>query len=870
MNAGRDVSFVQPARHAPEVIQVSAMDCGPAVLKSALEGLGVSVHLGHLREACETDVDGTSIDTLQTLAQRLGLRAVQTLVPVAHLRVPEALPLPAVLVLEKPDRMKHFVLLWRRRGAKVQVMDPSRGRLWMRWEDLLREVHVHRAPVSAQVLQRWVRGPSVMAGLGARLMDIGASDDEVEELLTPVLEDVDAGSRLHGALGVVQELVETRSVARGPDATALLRALLARDDGSHAPLAIQQGRQGLLQGAVVLQLSRPEGPGASATGLDALDRALTAPQPHPLRVLGELILRSFPGVLGWSVTVACVMALGGLLQGVLLRGLLDAGRWLQTPGAQVGAVAALAAVVALVGGLGWLFGLWQAQMGRRLELQVRLRLHERLPRLDERYFSSRLTGDLAERAHALVALRGLPGALYTSLSAVAALLGTCLGVAWIDPVLLPMALVSVAASVAGPLLVQDHLARRELRRQTFDGAVSRIQLDAMLGAQAVAAHGAQETLRREQEALLVGWRQASEEALDARVLVSVVQGSLGLGLAAAMVQLHLTQASHAAAALLLVYWGTGLPRQGEALVKAFARLPALQGVATRLLEVLDAPEEAHDPSIEVPRGPLGISARGTVQAGGRPLLHLDLHIAPGEHVAIVGPSGAGKSTLLAAILGWRSMAEGGLRVGGVPVEPASLRAIRRAVAWVDPAVQLWNDSLLANLRYGQEDAPLEVDQLLQGSELLQILGSLPEGLSTALGQDGGRLSGGQGQRVRLARALARPGVGLALLDEAFRGLERPARERLMALARTHWREATLLAVTHDVSDTLSFPRVIVIEGGRVVQDGAPEALMAQDGPYAAMVRADETVRGALHHGEGWRHLRMADGGVHEEASHGAR
>jgi ABC-type bacteriocin/lantibiotic exporter with double-glycine peptidase domain len=98
----------------PEVIQTSAMDCGPAVLKSLLEGFGIPVDYGRLREACQTDVDGTSISVLEETAVRLGLAAEQVMLPRDHLLLPEAEALPAILVVRLPSGLTHFVLVWRR------------------------------------------------------------------------------------------------------------------------------------------------------------------------------------------------------------------------------------------------------------------------------------------------------------------------------------------------------------------------------------------------------------------------------------------------------------------------------------------------------------------------------------------------------------------------------------------------------------------------------------------------------------------------------------------------------------------------------------------------------------------------------------
>jgi ABC-type transport system involved in cytochrome bd biosynthesis fused ATPase/permease subunit len=119
--------------------------------------------------------------------------------------------------------------------------------------------------------------------------------------------------------------------------------------------------------------------------------------------------------------------------------------------------------------------------------------------------------------------------------------------------------------------------------------------------------------------------------------------------------------------------------------------------------------------------------------------------------------------------------------------------------------------------------------------------------------------------VRLGRALLRPGVRLALLDEPFRGLERETRRRLLARAREHWRGATLLAATHDIADTLDFTRVLVLEEGRVVEQGAPARLAADAGSfYARLLHAERELAA---HGWGasdWTHWRVADGRVEIE------
>src|SRR5215510_960951 len=112
----------RPRPLIPEVVQISATDCGPASLKSVFAGMGLELNYRVLREACQTDVDGTSTDTLEELSRQLGLDAEQVMLPMDHVFLPEAHALPAIIVTRTAGGRPHFVVLWRRLGPFVQVM----------------------------------------------------------------------------------------------------------------------------------------------------------------------------------------------------------------------------------------------------------------------------------------------------------------------------------------------------------------------------------------------------------------------------------------------------------------------------------------------------------------------------------------------------------------------------------------------------------------------------------------------------------------------------------------------------------------------------------------------------------------------------
>jgi ATP-binding cassette subfamily B protein len=150
--------------------------------------------------------------------------------------------------------------------------------------------------------------------------------------------------------------------------------------------------------------------------------------------------------------------------------------------------------------------------------------------------------------------------------------------------------------------------------------------------------------------------------------------------------------------------------------------------------------------------------------------------------------------------------------------------------------------------------------------LHELVERLPAGLQTALGEGGGLLSGGEGQRVRTGRGLLRAAVRLVILDEPFRGLEHARRARLLAAVRERWPHATVLCITHDVHATLDFPRVLVLRSGQLVEDGESAALAADPASgYRALLDAERAVESEIWSDSRWRRVQVGDGGLREEA-----
>jgi ABC-type multidrug transport system fused ATPase/permease subunit len=307
-------------------------------------------------------------------------------------------------------------------------------------------------------------------------------------------------------------------------------------------------------------------------------------------------------------------------------------------------------------------------------------------------------------------------------------------------------------------------------------------------------------------------------------------------------------------------------------------------VTLRLLEPLGAPEEAnvpapgpaaashptHSPAYDPPGVAIVLEGVSVRAAGHTILDKIDLNIEAGSHVAIVGPSGAGKSSLVGILLGWHRPVSGRVLVDGWPLDGERLERLRRDTTWVDPTVQLWNRALLDNLHYGVHAAVSpQLDQVIEAADLRDLLEKLPDGLQTPLGEGGALVSGGEGQRVRLGRGLLRPGVRLVILDEPFRGLDRERRRELLAHTRRWWRAATLLCIIHDVGETRGFDRVLVVDKGQIVEDGAPADLAARPGSrYRALLEAEQEVREGLWSSRVWRRLRLEGGRLMEADRNG--
>ncbi|WP_137121578.1 ABC transporter ATP-binding protein [Segeticoccus rhizosphaerae] len=218
---------------------------------------------------------------------------------------------------------------------------------------------------------------------------------------------------------------------------------------------------------------------------------------------------------------------------------------------------------------------------------------------------------------------------------------------------------------------------------------------------------------------------------------------------------------------------------------------------------------------------------------GDPVLHdVTFHIEPGQLIALVGPSGAGKTTLTNLVARLYDPTEGTVRIDGVDLREVDLTSLHDVVGVVTQEAHLFHDTIRANLTYARADATEEeMHEALRAAQVWRLVEQLPEGLDTVVGDRGHRLSGGEKQRLAIARLLLK-GPGLVVLDEATAHLDSESEVAVQRALDTALAGRTALVIAHRLSTVRGADQILVIDDGRIVQRGRHHELLAEGGLYA--------------------------------------
>ena len=567
-----------------------------------------------------------------------------------------------------------------------------------------------------------------------------------------------------------------------------------------------------------------------------------------LRILWRFVARYKGHVAGallvLLVTAAATLAIPSALRLIIDRGFLDQsgdiGRWFSY-------LLVIVLVLALASGVRIYFVWW---LGERVVADVRAGVQRNLLRLEPAFFEENRPSEIASRLTAdTTTINNVIGNTITSaLRNTLIALGGTIYLFALAPTLTATLFIGIPIILA-PIVLLGRRVRSVARRGQDRVAEIGSMVDETLGAMRTVQSYNQEEREAARfgvavEAAFATARQRiTARAIMTAIVIGLVFGAIAIVMWRGAMDVQAGRMSEGSIAAFLISGALVASSLGS-LTEVYAALLQGAGAAGRLNELLSQQPRISAPTQPraLPEPPLGtldfvnVSFRYPARPESAALEDFNLSVKAGETVALVGPSGAGKSTLFQLAQRFHDPHAGNVRLDGVDLREADPAALRARIALVPQETMIFAASARDNLRYGDWDA--DDDRLWAAAEAANaadFLRGLPDGLDTFVGEGGARLSGGQRQRLAIARALLRD-VPLLLLDEATSALDAESERLVQQSLERLFETRTTLVIAHRLATVRAADRIIVMDQGRIVEEGTHDALVGRGGLYARLAR----------------------------------
>ncbi|WP_051675712.1 ABC transporter transmembrane domain-containing protein [Polaromonas glacialis] len=581
----------------------------------------------------------------------------------------------------------------------------------------------------------------------------------------------------------------------------------------------------------------------------------SAPAKGSPRSLSGLLpfLRPYSGRIGLAVLFLVLAAVATLVFPLALRGLIDGGMGAASKGEQL---MALRTHFFELFGVAAALGLFSAGrfytvswLGERVTADIRNAVYSHVVRQSPEFFETTQTGEVLSRLTGDTTLvqtvvgSSLSMGLRNAVMGVGALGMLVVTNPYLMVQVLGALLLIVAPSVWFGRRVRK-LSRASQDRVADSSAIAAEVLNAIPVVQSYTAEDREAARfdRSTADAFAIAIRRTKARSVLVAFIIIATSAALlwGLYQGTQAVTRGDISAGHLGQTVVYVII---LASAAAVLGEVYGDLLRAAGATERLMELLDSRSPVTSPSNPLPaqvvRAGSAIKFENvTFHYPSRPtqpaLSDFSLSVAPGETIAIVGPSGAGKSTVFQLLLRFYDPASGRIELDGVATRDLSLQDLRGRVGLVPQDAVIFSTSALENIRYGKPGATdEEVKAAASAAFAHEFISALPEGFDTFLGERGVRLSGGQRQRIAIARAMLKNSP-LLLLDEATSALDAESERMVQAALESAMKGRTTLVIAHRLATVKKADRIVVIDHGRIVEQGSHEQLMAANQVYARL------------------------------------